>query len=478
MKLIQLTIHDFKGIHDLQIDFNGKSVNIYGENGTGKTTVYDAFLWLLFDRDSTNRKDFAIKPRGRDGEEVHHLRTRVKGCILHDGKRIRLGKAMVEKWRKKRGESIRVFTGHETEYSVDDMPLTKGEYQSVIARMMDEGTFRTITNPGYFNCDMSWQERRVKLFGLAGCIEEKDEMLAMMSEFSSLTGVLQGKNADEARKTIQYSLKKLKEKMQVIPVRIDEIKISMPAPFEWGELEKRREYLYEKLKDAEENIADTQAMARDFAARMEKIEYLRRQIKARAEELKRRAGQEQREAAFEMDTICTQIKRLALEKEESVAETKNAARMAGIFREEAAAIKAKIKKEKQKEYKPSDLTGLCALCGQPLPKEMAAQAEEEKKRSYEAQRQHEAAVLAARLEETERSLGRVEKQAAKARERGMECDKRIKGMKEREDELKNIAEKEIAVIDPLLDKEYCRMVHLLEKEEKNKGGKQQNCVAR
>ena len=47
--LKQLILKNFKGIKDLTIDF-GKTTDISGENATGKTSVFDAFTWLLFER--------------------------------------------------------------------------------------------------------------------------------------------------------------------------------------------------------------------------------------------------------------------------------------------------------------------------------------------------------------------------------------------------------------------------------------------
>ncbi|HYF75278.1 MAG TPA: ATP-binding protein, partial [Candidatus Nitrosocosmicus sp.] len=62
MRIKSLSIKNFKGIKSLSINADHKDVNIYGDNATGKTTIFDAFTWLLFDKDSRNTKDFGIKP--------------------------------------------------------------------------------------------------------------------------------------------------------------------------------------------------------------------------------------------------------------------------------------------------------------------------------------------------------------------------------------------------------------------------------
>lgn len=60
IKLISLYLKNFKGIKELNTNFSDLT-NIRGENATGKTTVLDGFTWLLFDKDSQDRKDFEIK---------------------------------------------------------------------------------------------------------------------------------------------------------------------------------------------------------------------------------------------------------------------------------------------------------------------------------------------------------------------------------------------------------------------------------
>lgn len=61
--LKSLLLVNFKGVRELRLDFTQQVTVISGENGTGKTTIFDAFHWLLFGKDSTGRSDsnFNIK---------------------------------------------------------------------------------------------------------------------------------------------------------------------------------------------------------------------------------------------------------------------------------------------------------------------------------------------------------------------------------------------------------------------------------
>ena len=51
MKIKSITIENFKGISKQTVDFNDVT-EICGANATGKTTIFNALTWLLFDKDS------------------------------------------------------------------------------------------------------------------------------------------------------------------------------------------------------------------------------------------------------------------------------------------------------------------------------------------------------------------------------------------------------------------------------------------
>ena len=55
--LKSLSLTNFKGARSQEIVFSEQGTVISGENGTGKTTIFDAFLWLLFGKDSSGRSD-------------------------------------------------------------------------------------------------------------------------------------------------------------------------------------------------------------------------------------------------------------------------------------------------------------------------------------------------------------------------------------------------------------------------------------
>ena len=220
LELISLTIKNFKGIKNLTINFN-KITSIYGMNATGKTTIPDAFRWLLFDKNSEDKKDFSIIPIGKDGETIHGIETEINADFSINGKQKNLQKIYIEKWTKKRGEATDQLTGHTTKYYIDEVPLTEAEYKKAINDLIAENLFKFITDPLYFAQDLKWTDRRQVLMNFNGDITS-DSIISSNSELESLRDLLSDSDIDSLRKTLSAKKKKLNDDIKAIPFRIDE----------------------------------------------------------------------------------------------------------------------------------------------------------------------------------------------------------------------------------------------------------------
>lgn len=227
IELLVLKLRDFKGTKDVEIQLDGESVKVYGDNGTGKTTVFDAFLWLLFDKDSNNRKDFAIKSLNDDGSEKHNLEHTVEAILRIEGSEISLKKVYKEKWQAKRGTAKKTFTGHDILYYIDEVPVKKKEYVSKIESIVDEETFKLLTSPTYFNEQVHWQDKRNLLIDICGDISDED-VISSNTELSKLSELLNGKSMEDMKKIIAAKKKSINDDLEMIPVRIDEINKMIP----------------------------------------------------------------------------------------------------------------------------------------------------------------------------------------------------------------------------------------------------------
>jgi len=228
MKILNLTLQNFKGIRYFRLDTQGKDTNIYGDNAAGKTTLADAFMWLLFGKDSQNKTDFEIKTLGPDGEPEHGLEHTVEAVLeLEDGSQIALKKVYQEKRTKKRGSATAEFTGHTTDYFVDGVPVQKKEYDARIAEIADENIFRLLTDPRYFNEVLHWQKRREILLEVCGDVSDA-EVIASKKELAKLSDILGNRTIEQHRKVVQARRSEINKELEKIPVRIDEVQRGLP----------------------------------------------------------------------------------------------------------------------------------------------------------------------------------------------------------------------------------------------------------
>lgn len=227
IRLLELNLKNFKGIKSFSLKANGNNVRVFGDNATGKTTLFDSFVWLLFDKDSNNRKDFSIKTLDKSGRVIHNLDHEVEAVFLVDGKTLTLKKVFSEKWTKKRGAAVSEFTGHTTDYFIDGVPAKKKEYDQLISSLISEDVFKLLTSPSYFNEQLKWQDRRKVLLEVCGDITD-EEVIASNKELEQLLDVLNGRTIENHRKVITARRKEINDQLEKIPVRIDEINHNLP----------------------------------------------------------------------------------------------------------------------------------------------------------------------------------------------------------------------------------------------------------
>lgn len=247
--LKSLKLQNFKGIKDLEINFNDETV-ISGANATGKTTIFDAYSWLLWDKDSFNRKDFNIKPFAENGEVKHGLETVVTGVFEAEGSTVELMKNYHEKWAKKRGNTDLVFDGNTTDYYINSVPIKKSEYNARIESLISEREFNLLSNPIYFNQILDKKERRDVLLSLITDVK-KEDVLACFEDLKELD--LDNYKIDEIKTMAKATSKKINKDIEDIPIRISELE-NTKKDYNFKKLESEKKEFEKELKNIDNLI--------------------------------------------------------------------------------------------------------------------------------------------------------------------------------------------------------------------------------
>ena len=180
MTIERMKLENFKGCRELEINFNADKTEIKGANGTGKTTIADAFTWVLFNKDSHGNApgsdNFHEKPLDELGQECHNLDTTVTLDCTLDGHRFDLKRTQAENWVKKRGNADATFQGNVSTYWINGVETKLSDFKQRIAAIADEEVFRLIGSLSAFNA-LEWKKRRAQLLSLSG-VDIDGEMLA------------------------------------------------------------------------------------------------------------------------------------------------------------------------------------------------------------------------------------------------------------------------------------------------------------
>lgn len=250
----KLSLLNFKGIRELEINFNESVTSISGRNGSGKTTVFDAFTWLMFGKDSEDRKAFNIKTLDASGNAIEKIPHEVTAVLLVNGEEITLRRQFKENWVKKNGSSTPVFDGHEEGRYYNDVPLKVNEWTAKINAICPENVFKFITNPAYFSSQKT-DVQRAMLLRMAGNVSD-EEIAFGNDDFQALLGQLTGKTMEEYKREIGDKKKTIKAEIESIPARIEECKRLLPENENWRELEAELEGRQKLLAKVEGEISD------------------------------------------------------------------------------------------------------------------------------------------------------------------------------------------------------------------------------
>lgn len=229
IRIKRLALENFKCHKNLTLDFMGGNASVYGDNATGKTSIYDALTWLLFGKDSqgNGEKNIEIKPLNLLGEvKDHDAVTAVEAVFIVNGAEITFKRTYQEVWTTKRGSSEATYDGNTSEYYVDGVPCKKFAFADKVNELVDEDTFRMLTSVSHFANGITWQERRAVLFRVAGVMDDA-QIMATDETFKPLLDSMGRLSLDDYKKKLIAEKRGFVGAKTEIPARISECEKTM-----------------------------------------------------------------------------------------------------------------------------------------------------------------------------------------------------------------------------------------------------------
>ncbi|WP_438312307.1 hypothetical protein [Sporosarcina sp. FA9] len=381
IKWINMKLKNFKGAKDLTIDADGLNLIIYGDNGTYKTTVADAFHWVLFGKSSEDKERFGIKTL-LDGEVIHRLNHEVELELTVNGEPLTLKRIYKENWVKKRGQLTEEQSGHETDHFVDGVPLSAGAYNKKVGELIDQKTFKLLTSPTFFNEQLTVAEKRATIIEVVGKVEQ-DDVIASNPALKDLPAILKGKKIEDMKAIIASKRTHIKKEVEGIQPRIDELHMSLPdKDIDVPSIEKEIAVVEKELDEHAtqiNNIKNGSAVV----SKQQELQQIELDLKTIQNELESESIEQATKLNAKIQEEQSNIAILKRKKDD--AEHRNGVLEKDIIRfdETRAALLVRWTKENERAYTHEhESGGVCPTCSQSLPVEEIEAAKEKAVASF------------------------------------------------------------------------------------------------
>lgn len=381
MKITIKSIHieNFKGIKMLDVTFSGKT-KISGQNAVGKTTIFDAFTWLLFNKNSSGEEKFNVRPLN-EGIQVDNVEIKVSAILDVDGKEVELSKTQKQNWVKKRGTDTAVLQGNVNSFEIDGYPKSEADFKAYVSELaQSEEMFKMLTNPQYFS-SLKWKDQRDILMKLVSDVSDV-ELAQTDAKYAPLLSELEkAPSTDDIRAKFSKALSEWKKKQAEIPVRIDEA-MKTKVDIDVAEQELAKTDLETKIADIDAKIKDSDGVMMELGREEMQLQFdmsgimqiMNRDLKNMRSELEADLCGCKNELDHFASTISLKEKQIS-DNEKAITDADTERKKLG---EKHNAEKAKTFDETPYLFDGSkwvfdENSTVCSLCGQKLPEDKIEQ---------------------------------------------------------------------------------------------------------
>ncbi|MBU9788584.1 hypothetical protein KOM07_03285 [Lentilactobacillus sp. G22-6] len=369
IKLIKISYHNFKGIQDFSIEPDGQNINISGKNAVGKTSLFDGFLWLLFGKNSSELSKFNPKPLDESGNEVLGLEPEVEATLEIDGKDTTLRRKLAEVWAKPRGQAEKIRKSDKTELYVDEVPYKLKDYTAFVNSMIDEDSFKLLTNPMAFN-NLKWQDRRQFLMSLIDDVDD-DAVISETSHPDELKKMLGDHSVADQRKIIAAQRRQLKSEIDGVPSRIDEATRAIPETSSTS-----KEVLQEMLKTYHEQLNEEQANLQAVSGSNSSLDARNKKMELESE-LNSKQASHQAGSQIATSNLANDLNNIKLKHNNAVSELRldqqvidQLTHTIEVDEDTRSKLLTQYHELKDQQFDESSLT--CPTCGREYPEEQQA----------------------------------------------------------------------------------------------------------
>lgn len=220
--LESLYFENFKSFDRFNFEIKGNNAIVSGANGTGKTSIKEGLLWLLFGI-SSDGSVLNPKPLDSENNEVLGAEPVVEAHLKIDSIPTVIRRELRERWTKATGDYEKTYKGNTTKYFIDEVPKKQNDFKEFVKNLIDEEHFKILANSNYFMSDsVHWKKRREIIVEMANVTDQ--DVLAQHPELKEVGEWLETKTIDDLTAQFKSEKKRNIDEIERIPVQINQTK--------------------------------------------------------------------------------------------------------------------------------------------------------------------------------------------------------------------------------------------------------------
>lgn len=417
--LRNMVIDNFKGISHFEVDIDCLLTQIRGNNGTGKTSVYDAYLWLLTGKDSKGSESFKVQPVDQNNETIPKLTTTVCCKFSVDGIETVFKRCLSQKWSKPKGTDKEVLKGNSTDYFIDDVPVTATAFNAKIKETFcDTDKLRMISSVFQF-FSLPVKDARAMLVQMAG---EMPNILTEESYPRLFKDIKETKSVEGSKQRVLFARKKDEECRLGIPLRIDENERKRPV-HDFVALKSEAERLERRIAEID-GVLQRHADATLFDACIDLNKQLN-EIRSQIEDCERSFRKEREDAVYQHKTQIETIRRKVDALSIDISSLERKSNMLDIeigeHQQNLKACGEEWTKVNASEFKDT-VDSVCPTCGRPFDEEDVVEKRNELIRRFNVEKVE-------RLKEVREKGDKISEALSQAKIQKKDIDEKIAALK-------------------------------------------------
>lgn len=371
VKLLSLELTDFKGVKNAKYEFGDKT-KMSAENGSGKTTIADAFYWLFADKNYSLASNPNIRPN--DGRECTPA---VVAELEIDGKPVTVAKMQKCKVSKPDANGVSKVSLTNT-YEVNSVPKSERDFKEYLSDLgVDFDKFLQLSHPDVFVAGMNEKKAREQmrntLFEMAGTISDL-EIAKMSTETKEVVVLFENYTKEEIEAMQNATLRKIKENYgkegEILRAKIEGLE-SAKVDIDTAELELGKKAVAELIKSNKEKQDDVSKQYEEYQKLSDGVLELQFELN----DLQRKTNEENNKKRAEIEDKLSEKQFLLKHAERTIQDTEHSILNAkGVIQRKEMLLEDARNHYKAAQNREFDENSLvCTYCGQEYPIEKKEQ---------------------------------------------------------------------------------------------------------